>query len=191
MRTVCAYYGPSYQYSIKVVYNNFIWPEVNESQKEKVIKTAQAILDARALYPDSSLADLYDPLTMPIELLKAHEANDKAVLSLYGLAPDSTEEKIVAHLMELYKQKIDELEPENKSASVPKKPRKKKEQIQSVLAEDASQALTSNNSVNNSKSDSKNDDSIASSDIPNKKTNSDFAEKKKEPIQTSLFDDYL
>lgn len=191
MRTVCAYYGPSYQYSIKVVYNNFIWPEVNESQKEKVIKTAQAILDARDLYPDSSLADLYDPLTMPIELLKAHEANDKAVLSLYGLAPDSTEEQIVAHLMELYKQKVDELEPEKKSASVPKKPRKKKESIQSEPSVDSTQSVQSNTSVSPSPTEIKDETSVPSSEIQNGNISAETADKKKEPAQTSLFDDYL
>lgn len=197
MRTVCAYYGPSYQYSIKVVYNNFIWPEVNESQKEKVIKTAQAILDARDLYPDSSLADLYDPLTMPIELLKAHEANDKAVLSLYGLAPDSTEEQIVAHLMELYKQKVDELEPEKKSASVPKKPRKKKESIQSEPSVDSTQSVQPNTLVSPSPSDSKDEAAVTSSEtnqseIQNGDINAKTADKKKEPAQTSLlFDDFV
>lgn len=191
MRTVCAYYGPSYQYSIKVVYNNFIWPEVNESQKEKVIKTAQAILDARALYPDNSLADLYDPLTMPIELLKAHEANDKAVLSLYGLAPDSTEEQIVAHLMELYKQKVDELEPENKSASVSKKPRKKKESIQSEPSVDSTQSVQSNTSVSPSPTEIKDETSVPLSEIQNGNISAETADKKKEPAQTSLFDDYL
>lgn len=191
MRIVCGRMKSDYVYSNKIVYNNFIWPEVNDSQKEKATQTAQAILDARALYPNSSLADLYDPLTMPIELLKAHEANDIAVLSLYGLAPDSTEEQIVAHLMELYKKKVDELEPEKKTSSVAKKPRKKKEQIQSELSVESSQSLSSNNSVNKSQSDSKNDDSIASSDITNKEIISDSSEKKKEPMQTSLFDDYL
>lgn len=192
MRTVCAYYGPSYQYSIKVVYNNFIWPEVNESQKEKVIKTAQAILDARALYPDNSLADLYDPLTMPIELLKAHEANDKAVLSLYGLAPDSTEEQIVAHLMELYKQKVDELEPENKSASVSKKPRKKKESIQSEPSVDSTQSVQSNTSVSPSHTEIKDETSVPLSEIQNGNISAETADKKKKPAQTSLlFDDFV
>ena len=69
-----------------------------------ITKTAQAILDARALYPDSSLADLYDPLTMPLELRKAHAANDRAVLAAYGLPPDTPESEIVAHLMKLYQE---------------------------------------------------------------------------------------
>ena len=69
---------------------------------KNITQTAQAILDARALYPDSSLADLYDPLTMPPELRKAHSANDRAVLAAYGLAPDTPEGEIVAHLFSLY-----------------------------------------------------------------------------------------
>ena len=69
---------------------------------KNITSTAQAILDARALYPDSSLADLYDPLTMPPELRKAHAANDRAVLAAYGLAPDTPEPEIVSHLMKLY-----------------------------------------------------------------------------------------
>ena len=72
------------------------------SPREIITQTAQAILDARSLYPDSSLADLYDPLTMPIELRKAHAANDRAVLAAYGLAPDTPEPEIVAHLFKLY-----------------------------------------------------------------------------------------
>ena len=79
-----------------------------DEQKEKISKTAQAILDARALYSDSSLADLYDPLTMPPELLKAHKANDKAVLALYGFKSDATEEEIVARLMQMYAEKVKE-----------------------------------------------------------------------------------
>ena len=70
--------------------------------KEKIAATAQAILDARARYPESSLADLYDPLTMPPDLRAAHEANDRAVLAAYGLAPDTPEPEIVAHLFGLY-----------------------------------------------------------------------------------------
>jgi hypothetical protein len=74
--------------------------------RQKIESTAQAILDARALYPDSSLADLYDPLTMPIELRKAHAANDAAVMKAYGLAPHTSEPEIVAHLFRLYSEKV-------------------------------------------------------------------------------------
>lgn len=102
MRATCGYFGPSYRYSIKIVYNNFPWPTPTDDQKTKIEQTAQAILDARDLYPDSSLADLYDPLTMPIELRKAHEANDKAVMKAYGFASDMEEAEIVAELMKMY-----------------------------------------------------------------------------------------
>ena len=104
MRVVCGRLESRYDYSISIVYNNFIWAEATDQQKEQITKTAQAILDARALYPDSSLADLYDPLTMPSELLKAHKANDKAVLALYGFKSEATEEEIIARLFELYQQ---------------------------------------------------------------------------------------
>ena len=83
-RVVCGRLKSDYDYSIKVVYNNFPWPSPTDAQKAKIEQTAQGILDARALYPDSSLADLYDPLTMPPELRKAHTANDKAVMKAYG-----------------------------------------------------------------------------------------------------------
>ena len=108
MRTVGGRMKSDYQYSASVIYNNFIWAEATDEQKEKISKTAQEILDARALYPDSSLADLYDPLTMPPELLKAHNANDKAVLALYGFKADATEEEIVAKLMQMYAEKVKE-----------------------------------------------------------------------------------
>ena len=85
------------------MYNNFPWPEgLLSPLREKISQTAQAILDARAKYPTSSLADLYDPLTMPADLRAAHEANDRAVLAAYGLAADTSEPEIVAHLFKLY-----------------------------------------------------------------------------------------
>ena len=103
IKTVAGRHGNSgYNYSAKIVYNNFPWCNASPEQKEKISKTAQAILDARAKYPDSSLADLYDPLTMPIELRKAHEANDKAVLNAYGLKRDASESEIVACLFKMY-----------------------------------------------------------------------------------------
>ncbi|WNW15999.1 type IIL restriction-modification enzyme MmeI [Lactiplantibacillus plantarum] len=82
----------------------FPWPEVDDKQKQKISETAQGILDARKLYPDSSLADLYDPLTMPSELRKAHEANDRAVLKAYGLKSNATEDEIVQHLFKMYEE---------------------------------------------------------------------------------------
>lgn len=103
MRVVCGRLESRYLYSAGVVYNNFPWPEPTEAQKAKIEKTAQGILDARALYPDSSLADLYDDTVMPIELRKAHQANDKAVLEAYGFpTKDFSESDIVAKLFEMY-----------------------------------------------------------------------------------------
>ncbi len=104
MRAVCGRLKSDYNYSKDVVYNNFPWPEVSEEQREQIAKTAQGILDARALYPDSSLADLYDPVTMPIELLKAHRENDRAVMSAYGFPATMSESEIVARLFDLYSQ---------------------------------------------------------------------------------------
>ena len=75
-----------------------------DAQKQKIETTAQGILDARALYPDSSLADLYDPLTMPPELSKAHIANDKAVMLAYGFSMKMTEADCVAELMKMYQE---------------------------------------------------------------------------------------
>ena len=102
MRVVCGRLKSDYRYSKDIVYNNFPWPEVSEEQREQISATAQAILDARALYPDSSLADLYDELTMPPELRKAHQQNDRAVMAAYGFAPSMSESEIVARLFALY-----------------------------------------------------------------------------------------
>lgn len=104
MRVVCGRLKSDYSYSNTIVYNNFPWPQaVTDAQKSKIEQTAQAILDARALYPDSSLADLYDDLTMPVELRKAHRANDAAVMEAYGFRKDMTEPEIVAELFKMYK----------------------------------------------------------------------------------------
>ena len=104
MRAVCGRLKSDYRYSKDIVYNNFPWPEASEEQKARIEQTAQAILDARALYPDSSLADLYDELTMPTELRQAHQQNDRAVMQAYGFAVKSafTESKCVAELFHLY-----------------------------------------------------------------------------------------
>ena len=109
MRTVAGRLEMRYRYSAKIVYNNFPWPEVTDEQKEMISKTAQAILEARALYPDCSLADLYDELTMPVELRQAHQANDMAVMRAYGFQKivDGkktwlTESETVARLFEMY-----------------------------------------------------------------------------------------
>ena len=106
MRAVCGRLKSDYRYSKDVVYNNFPWPLPTDVQKAKIEQTAQNILDARALYPDSSLADLYDELTMPIELRKAHQDNDRAVMEAYDFPVNSsfTESRCVAELFKLYKQ---------------------------------------------------------------------------------------
>lgn len=111
MRAVAGRLEMRYRYSAKIVYNNFPWPEVTDTQKEKISKTAQAILDARALYPDSALADLYDELTMPVELRRAHQANDKAVMEAYdmtkivdGKKTWLTESETVARLFQIYEE---------------------------------------------------------------------------------------
>ena len=110
VRAVCGRLKSDYRYSKDIVYNNFPWPAPTEQQKAKIEQTAQAILDARALYPDSSLADLYDELTMPLELRKAHQANDRAVMDAYGFikgtAARTSESACVAELMKLYQQKV-------------------------------------------------------------------------------------
>lgn len=114
VRAVCGRLKSDYRYSKDIVYNNFPWPTPNEHQKVRIEQTSQAILDARALYPDSSLADLYDELTMPPELRKAHQANDRAVMDAYGFtkgtAARTSESACVAELMKLYQQKASEPE---------------------------------------------------------------------------------
>ena len=105
MRTVCGRLKSDYRYAKDIVYNNFPWCNPTDEQKAKVEQTAQAILDARALYPDCSLADLYDELTMPVELRKAHQANDKAVMQAYGFNYKTmTESECVAELMKMYQE---------------------------------------------------------------------------------------
>lgn len=110
MRTVCGRLEMRYRYSKDIVYNNFPWCNSTDEQKAKIEKTAQGILDARELYPECSLADLYDDLTMPKELRKAHQENDKAVMEAYGFCKKDengkrtwfTESETVAKLMEMY-----------------------------------------------------------------------------------------
>ncbi|MBR1792920.1 MAG: methylase [Bacteroidales bacterium] len=125
MRAICGRLKSDYRYSKDIVYNNFPWPlggdvrhvakgnndntdvrHVNSysdsGQRSQIEQTAQRILDVRALYPDSSLADLYDTLTMPPELRRAHQDNDRAVMEAYGLPSNSTENEITAHLFSLY-----------------------------------------------------------------------------------------
>ena len=107
MRTVCGRLKGDYRYSKDIVYNNFPWPNPTEEQKGKIEQTAQAILDARALYADSSLADLYDELTMPPELRTAHQKNDRAVMEAYGFwGRLNSESDCVAELMRIYQELI-------------------------------------------------------------------------------------
>ena len=103
MRAVCGRLETRYRYSKDVVYNNFPWPSPTPEQKKRIEATAQAILDARALYPNCSLADLYDEVAMPPELRKAHQANDKAVMQAYGFwGKLNSESACVAELMRMY-----------------------------------------------------------------------------------------
>ena len=104
MRAVAGRLEMRYRYSGSVVYNNFPWPNPTQEQVIKIEHTSQGIIDARALYPDSSFADLYDSLTMPPELRKAHRANDAAVLEAYGFPKDATESDIVARLFKMYQE---------------------------------------------------------------------------------------
>ncbi|MBR2215348.1 MAG: class I SAM-dependent DNA methyltransferase [Selenomonadaceae bacterium] len=102
-RAVCGRLEMRYRYTSDLVYNNFPWPNPTDKQKATIETTAQEILDARKKYPDSSLADLYDPASMPPELTKAHQANDRAVMAAYGFDVKSmTEAECVARLMEMY-----------------------------------------------------------------------------------------
>ena len=109
VRAVAGRLEMRYRYSKDIVYNNFPWPNPNEKQKEKIEKTAQMILDSRAKYPNSSLADLYDELTMPPELRKAHQQNDIAVMEAYGFDwRNMTESDCVSKLMEMYQELINQ-----------------------------------------------------------------------------------
>ena len=104
MRAVAGRLKSDYRYSKDIVYNNFPWPNPTNMQKHKIEKTARTILETRMLYPDSSLADLYDEISMPAELRKAHQENDKAVMEAYGFDwHNMTESECVAELMKMYK----------------------------------------------------------------------------------------
>lgn len=112
MRAVAGRLKSDYNYSARIVYNNFPWCNPTDAQRAEIEKTAQGILDARKLYPDYTLADLYDPTYMPNELLNAHRVNDRAVFQAYGItskdAAYSNEAACVAFLMEMYKKKVSE-----------------------------------------------------------------------------------
>ncbi len=102
MRVVCGRLEMRYRYSKDIVYNNFPWPTPTDEQKARIEATAQAILDARAKFPDSSLADLYDEVTMPPELRRAHQDNDRAVMAAYGFSTKMSESDCVAELFKMY-----------------------------------------------------------------------------------------
>jgi hypothetical protein len=127
MRAVCGRLEMRYRYSNTIVYNNFPWPMPNDDQKAKIEASAQAILDARALYPDSSLADLYDEVTMPAQLRKAHQNNDRAVMEAYGFDwRHMSESECVAELFKLY-QKLVKQEAAKTVLEKPRRTRKKSE----------------------------------------------------------------
>ena len=104
MRLVCGRLKSDYRYSKDIVYNNFPWPTPTKEQKEKIEATAQNILDARALYPNNSLADLYDETTMPIELRRAHQENDRTVMQAYGFKIGMKESECVTELLKMYQE---------------------------------------------------------------------------------------
>ncbi len=102
MRTVCGRLESRYRYSVSIVYNNFPWPEPTDAQRQTIETAAQTLLDARASFPDATLADLYDPLTMPPELVRAHQVLDRAVDTAYGKKSFASEAERVAFLFERY-----------------------------------------------------------------------------------------
>lgn len=106
MRAVCGRLGDGYRYSANIVYNNFPFASLDEKDKETLTATAQGILDARALFGDCSLADLYNPLTMPANLRKAHEKNDQAVLKIYAVNKTATPSDIVKELFTRYEKEV-------------------------------------------------------------------------------------
>ena len=108
MRAVAGRLKSDYRYSKDIVYNNFIWPTVTDDQRAEIERLAQAVLDARAQFPAASLADLYDPLTMPPALSKAHKQLDRAVDKLYQKEPFASDPARVAHLFELYRRCVNE-----------------------------------------------------------------------------------
>ncbi len=107
MRQICGRLESRYTYSSSLVYNTFPWPSPTPAQTKKIEGKAQAVLDARAEFPNSTLADLYDPLTMPPALLKAHQELDKAVDAAYRKEAFASERNRIEHLFELY-QKLDQ-----------------------------------------------------------------------------------
>ena len=97
------YFGTSIRYSSSLIYNNFPFCEASEKNREKICESAEKILEVRAKFPESSLADLYDPTLMPKDLREAHRKNDLAVMSAYGFEKNFSEEEILSALLNLYK----------------------------------------------------------------------------------------
>ena len=108
MRVVCGRLKSDFRYSKDIVYNNFPWPDVSDNQRAKIEETANLILSAREKYPEASMADFYSNIILFPELLKAHRANDVAVMEAYGFRKDMTESEIVAELFKMY-QKLTEI----------------------------------------------------------------------------------
>lgn len=107
MRTLCGRLKSDYRYAKDIIYNNFPWPNPTKEQQAKIEKTAQTILNVRTIYKDCSLADLYDDVTMPPELRKAHQLNDRAIMEAYGfLGKDKTESECVSELMKMYQKLV-------------------------------------------------------------------------------------
>ena len=104
MRAVCGRIKADYRYSNQLIYNNFPWPDATEAQQQTITELAQRVLDARAEFPKATLADLYDPLAMPLPLLKAHQALDKAIDKLYRAAPFADDRTRVEFLFDRYQQ---------------------------------------------------------------------------------------
>lgn len=102
MRAIAGRLKSDYSYGNTTVYNNLVWPDATPAERERIGQSTQGILEARAHYPDASLAALYDPDLMPAELREAHRENDRAVEAAYGLPADSDEADIVSHLFALY-----------------------------------------------------------------------------------------
>lgn len=106
MRVICGRLKSDYRYSKDIVYNNFPQCTLSDTQKAKIEQSARAILDTRKLFPESSLSDLYDSLTMPIELKKAHEENNKEVMKAYGFKNSMNDDEIATELMKMYQHLI-------------------------------------------------------------------------------------
>jgi hypothetical protein len=120
IRYTCGRLESRYRYSAAIVYNNFPWPTPSDAQQKAIETAAQGVLDARAQFPGSTLADLYDPLTMPPALLKAHQKLDSAVDAAYGRKNFRSDAERVAFLFERYQQ-LTSLLPAGKPSPKPRR----------------------------------------------------------------------